>query len=150
MAKKKSLIRQVEYRVVNAMGLSEIGDIRVAFVIADDINAAMLFHPAARGECAAIEHARAGADGVYMSSSVTDFNGKLRAELLINSSLDINEPYVNLDTPARRVYEKIINDAGLTIPKKLLIRQEREPIEAIIAKAKEKAKKKKKRAKQPR
>lgn len=65
LRKKKT----VKYRVTDAFGDSDIGDLLDAVVLLEENGgSALLYHPRTKGCCASIEMAHVCADGVYVSS----------------------------------------------------------------------------------
>ena len=139
MAHKKPVVQQVEYRVTTAFGDSPLGEVRIAYLIGADQDSAagLLFHPAKRraGECASIEMTREGPDGVYMSFNTTKPNGAFNAAALNTVSSVDGDAYINLDKKTQDMYEKLITDAGLKIPRNIIVRQDDAFIEQALRKA---------------
>jgi hypothetical protein len=70
-----------------------------------------------------------------MSFNTTKPNGAFNAAALNTVSSVDGDAYINLDKKTQDMYEKLITDAGLKIPRNIIVRQDDAFIEQALRKA---------------
>lgn len=102
-----SPIRKARYRVTGLFDLSPVGEVRTAIVLNEDVDEkrALLFHPVdpATGGCGSLEMAR-------------EVNGVFEA-------MGNDDMYINLGAEEEAAYRARVRDAGVRIPRKLVLEE---------------------------
>ena len=114
-------IEQVTYEVTGAFGDSPIGERRVAYAVGIDTDpssaTALLFHPGGRQSCGSLEMAHVTPD----TASNIKRNRVYATHLRTRATPTKDAVYINLSKTQEKLYRQMVEQAGLTIPKTLVL-----------------------------
>ena len=114
-------IEQVTYEVTSAFGDSPIGERRVAYAVGIDTDAssstALLFHPGGRQACGSLEMAQVTPE----TAANIKRNRVYASHLRTRPTPTKDAVYVNLSKAQEKLYRQLVEQAGLIIPKTLVL-----------------------------
>lgn len=114
----KLAIKELVYRVRGAFGDMGDGDLRIAYGLTrdEDSDRMLVFHPKDKHGCGSLEFARIAGGTRNRPVYESDFNGKDPEKEPLAGGM-----YINLSSANEKIYRAMVEDAGLVIPKNLVI-----------------------------